>query len=97
MAELHQKKETKDTNTINPVVAGIAGVVAGGVAVATAIAMNDKKNQEKVKESLDNVKDKSLGYMGDLQKQAKNKKEVFDEKLAEGKDKVKKIVEIIKE
>ena len=62
----------KNQNTVNPIVAGIAGAVAGGVAVASAIAMSDKKNQKKVKDVLTNVKDQAVDYMESMQAKAKD-------------------------
>ena len=58
MTDLHQKKEAKKSNVVNAVVAGIAGVIAGGVAVATAVVMSDKKNQKKVKDAWVGTKEK---------------------------------------
>ena len=63
MTESHQKKEIKNTNTVNPILAGIAGVVAGGMAVAAAVVMSDKKNQKKVSEAWVGVKEKVGEYM----------------------------------
>lgn len=62
----------KNTNSMNPIVAGIAGAVAGGVAVASAIAMSDKKNQKKVKDVLTNIKDQTVDYVEDMQKKAQD-------------------------
>jgi hypothetical protein len=58
MTDIHQKKEVKTTNVVNPIIAGIAGAVAGGVAVAAAIVMSDKKNQKKVAGALVDAKEK---------------------------------------
>jgi hypothetical protein len=43
--------------TMNPVMAAMAGAVAAGVAVAGAMIMSDKKNQDKVKKVVSDVKD----------------------------------------
>ena len=46
-------------NGINPMVAAVAGAVVGaGVAVAGTLILKDKKNQEKVKKVLKDVKNK---------------------------------------
>jgi len=63
MTESHQKKEIKSANTVNPIFAGIAGVVAGGMAVAAAVVMSDKKNQKKVSEAWVGVKEKVGEYL----------------------------------
>lgn len=63
----NQKKESKSANGINPLVAGIAGVVAGGVAAAAAFVLSDKKNQKKVKAAFDGVKDTVKEYIDTVQ------------------------------
>lgn len=68
MTDAHQKTKGS-TNSVNPVVAGIAGAVAGGMAVAAAVVMNNKKNQKKVTEALSGVKDTVTGYMEKLTSQ----------------------------
>lgn len=66
----------KKQNGISPIVAAATGVVVGvGIAVAGAIVLNDEKNREKVKEVLTNTKDKTVRYIEDMQKQAKDKME----------------------
>ena len=60
MIDTHQKKQENSGSSMNPVIAGVAGIVAGGMAVAAAVAMSDKKNQKKVKEVVTIVKDKAL-------------------------------------
>ncbi|MFA6250477.1 MAG: hypothetical protein WC686_03115 [Candidatus Shapirobacteria bacterium] len=42
---------------INPVMAAMAGAVVAGAAVAGAMIMSDKKNQDKVRKVVSNVKD----------------------------------------
>jgi hypothetical protein len=57
------------------VVAGITGAIVGaGAAVATAVALKDKKNRDKVKKAFTNVKDKALGYVKKIQKEVKKEK-----------------------
>lgn len=51
------QKSNKTSAVINPVVAAVAGAVVGGVAVAGAIIMSDKDNQDKVNKVVSNVKD----------------------------------------
>jgi hypothetical protein len=51
------QKSNKTSGVINPVVAAVAGAVVGGVAVASAIIMSNKDNQDKVNEVVSNVKD----------------------------------------
>ncbi len=63
----NQKKESKSTNGVNPLIAGIAGVVAGGVAAAAAFVLSDKKNQKKVKAVFDDVKETVKEYIDTVQ------------------------------
>ena len=50
------KKSNQKNIGVNPVVAAMAGAVVAGVAVAGAIAMSNKDNQEKVKNVISDVK-----------------------------------------
>ena len=72
--------------------AGVTGAAIGlGVAVAGAVVvLNDKKTREKVKEVFTNVKDQTLGYVENMQKQTEDKKSEVEKKLAQGAGKVKK-------
>lgn len=56
MIDKKVKPEVKK-NVINPVMAAVAGAVAAGAVAAGAIIMSDKKNQDKVKKVVSNVKD----------------------------------------
>jgi len=91
------------------VIAGITGAVVGAsAAVAGAFALKDKKNRDKVKEVLTNVKDQAIGYAEKMQKEIstgkkKIEKNINKEKVEvkkdidKGKAKVKKIVKISKD
>lgn len=69
MIDTHKKHELSNGHGMSPVVAGLAGVVAGGVAVAAAVVMSDKKNQQKVKDALDGAKNKVAGYVDSVKSQ----------------------------
>lgn len=69
MTDISKKKEIKN-HGVNPLVAGIAGVVAGGMAVAAAVAMSDKKNQEKMKEAWTDTKEKVTDYMDTIKQKS---------------------------
>jgi len=58
MTDIHHKKEEQNENTVNTIMAGIAGAVAGGIAVAAAVVMSDKNNQKKVTDALVGAKEK---------------------------------------
>jgi nicotinamide mononucleotide (NMN) deamidase PncC len=69
MTELRKKKEIKSANIAGPIVAGIAGVLAGGMAVAAAVVMSDKKNQKKVGNAWIGVKEKMTKYIDTIRSQ----------------------------
>jgi hypothetical protein len=71
MTDIHQKKDMKsdNSNTMNAIVAGIAGVVAGGVAVAAAVAMSNKDNQKKVAKVFDGAKKNVSDYVDSVKSQ----------------------------
>jgi len=69
MTKLLQKKEIKSTNIVGPIVAGIAGVLAGGMAVAAAVVMSDKKNQKKVGLAWVGMKEKMTKYIDTIRSQ----------------------------
>lgn len=88
MRDSNQKKQDKRKGGLNPVVVAVTGAVVGvGVAVAGAVALKDKKNREKVKQAVTNVKNQATGYVEDMQNQAQNKGSEIEEKIAEGKGK----------
>ncbi len=60
--------DTKKTMAVNPVLAGIAGAVAGGVAVAAAMSLNTKENKQKVTTAVDSTKAKIADVAGDVKK-----------------------------
>jgi hypothetical protein len=86
-----KQKQEERKNSISSVVAGVTGAAIGfGIAVTgAAVVLNDKKNREKVKKMLTNVKEQAIGYMEGVQKQAQDKKSEVEEKLVEGKEKAK--------
>lgn len=63
-----QLKNRKTGKSVSPVAAGIAGIVAGGVAVAAAVVLSDKNNRKKVKNVLVEGKKKAAGYIDSLKK-----------------------------
>ena len=77
MTDVHKKTNGKNKGGMNPVVAGIAGVVAGGMAVAAAVVMSDKKNQKKAKEIWNGAKGQVKEKVGQL---VENVKQKIDEK-----------------
>jgi len=83
-----QKIPVEKKKGINPVAAAVTGAVVGaGLVVAGAAALSDKKNRDKAKQVLGNVKDKATTYMKDMKKEARDKKDKAEKKL---KNKVKK-------
>jgi hypothetical protein len=75
-----------DKNKNKSTLAGAAGAaIIAGVAVASAFVLNDKKNREKVKKVLTNVKDQAVDYMEDIQKKTDKKEKEIEGKLASSK------------
>lgn len=67
-----KKKEKK---RINPLFAAITGAVIGaGVTVASVFTFKDKKNRQKIKKALIEVKDQAEKYMGKIEKKVVVKK-----------------------
>lgn len=91
MTDVQKKKEVKSAKSVNPIVAGIAGVVAGGVAVAAALVMSDKKNQKKVKDAFGDAKEKVTEYIDAIKSQPVIEKttEKLDEVVSGVKQKIK--------
>ena len=71
---MQDKKTTH--HGVNPVMAGVAGAVAGaGLAVAASTALKDEKNRQKVKQVLSNIKDHAQEYVADAEVNLKAKEE----------------------
>lgn len=88
MTHKNKKKQDERQKGFNQAAAVVAGAVVGaGVAVAGMVALKDEKNRKKVKEALTNVKDQAIDYMEDMQKQAQDKNDEIDKKLAQDKEK----------
>jgi len=98
MTDLSQKKQDERRNEFNQnVAAAVTGAVVGaGVAIAGAVVLNDKKNRNKVKKVLTDVKDQAIGYIEDMQKQVQDKKDEIEEKFTEGEKKVKNVENSVK-
>ena len=56
------------SNTIRNVVAGVTGAILAGTAVAAAVVMSDKKNQEKVKNAFSKVADSVKNKTAEVKK-----------------------------
>jgi hypothetical protein len=69
MTDIHSKKVIKEENGVNPIVAGIAGVIAGGAAVAAAVALSNKDNQKKMSDAFDGAKEKVTDYIDAVKSQ----------------------------
>ena len=78
----NQSKTSK--NKVNPLVAGVAGATVGaGVAVAASVAMNDKKNRQRVEKVIGLVKEQATEYIENLQspKNMKKGKQIVKEAI----------------
>lgn len=77
---------------LGSIVAGVASAVAvAGVAVAATIALKDKKTREKVKKSLEGIKDRAINYVESLEKKPETKKIISNTKKSS-----KKIIKVTK-
>lgn len=86
MKNSNQKKENKK-GSVNAVFAAVTGAIVGAsVAVAGAVALKDKKNQNKVKKIFTDVKNKTQDYL----------KKIETPEIIKGKKKIKKIVKYLK-
>jgi gas vesicle protein len=57
------------------IIAAIAGAIVGaGAAIAGTAAFKDKKNRDKAKKVLTNIKNQALGYVKKMQKETKSEK-----------------------
>ena len=67
----NKQKQEKRIKGINSMIAGITGAALGfGIAVAGAImVLGDKNKGKKLKDSLVNAKDQTLGYIASMKKQ----------------------------
>lgn len=61
------------SNTIRNVVAGVTGAILAGTAVAAAVVMSDKKNQEKVKNAFSKVADSVKNKTAEVKKHLKER------------------------
>jgi hypothetical protein len=69
MTEIQHNKEIRKTDSVNPIVAGIAGVIAVSAAVAATLLISNKKNQKKAKDIWVDTKDKVTDYLVSVKSQ----------------------------
>ncbi len=69
MTDSKKTIDAKKAGTVKSIVAGVAGVIAGGAAVAAAVVMSDKKNQKKVKDAWVGAKEKVTDYIDKVKSQ----------------------------
>ena len=70
------KNKQNNNRSTGSIVAGVAGAVAViGVAVATAVALKDKKTTEKVKKAFNSIKNQAIDYIYALEKKSTVKEE----------------------
>ena len=91
------KQKQDDKNRFNQVAAAVTGAVIGaGVAVAGTMVMSSKKNQDKVKKVISDVKEKAVDYIEGIQRKAKDTKEEVEKKFSGGKKKMVKVKDSVK-
>lgn len=91
MKDSDQKVQAKVKSGFSPLVAAVSGLIVGAAAaIAGVLAFKDKNNGEKVKRSLNDLKDQAKDYVKDV----KNEVEV---KITKGLDKAKRAVNSAKD
>lgn len=70
------KKQQDNKNTKGTIIAGIAGAVVAGVAVAATMVMKDEKTKKKVEKILTNIKDQAMDYVDQLKEEPTTKEAV---------------------
>lgn len=86
-----QKKEKRQG--INPVFAAVTGALIGAsVAITGALTFKDKKNRDKAKKVLIDVKNKSQDFLKKAEDLLKEEETELKPKIVKAKKKIKKIV-----
>lgn len=87
MVNQNQKKQDEGKGGVNPVVAAVTGAIVGAaaVAVAGAAVLANDDSRKKVEKVIAKAKDNVADIKSDM-----------EDKLAEGKEKVKKVGNIVK-
>jgi gas vesicle protein len=89
MADHDRKEQAGRKGNANPVGTALKGAVVGaGIVVAGAVALKDKKNRDKVKKVLTDVKDQATKHMKKMHKRIKGKEGKVKKQLAESKGNV---------
>jgi hypothetical protein len=84
---VNQKKHDENKAGVGSVVAAATvAAIGAGIAVAGVAALKDEQNRKKVKKVLSNVRDQAVDYMGDMQQEMRDTKDIVEGKIAENKD-----------
>lgn len=75
---------------MNPLVAGIIGVIIGAVTSATAIFFSRKENRDKVKQKAGELKSKGGQVVDQIKSKAREMKETTREKAGQAQEEAKK-------
>jgi molybdopterin biosynthesis enzyme len=75
----------KNKNPKNTFAAMTGGALGAGVAIAGAVVMKDKKNQDKIKKVFIDVKNQATNYMGKIGKEIKKDKKIIKKKVVAAK------------
>lgn len=79
----NQKEKNEKMKSAKSVVAAVTvAAVGAGIAVAAALALNNKKNRTQVKKVLTNVKDQAGDYIDGMQNKTQDKAAEVDKKLS---------------
>ena len=83
----------KQKGRVSPIVAAAVGAAVA----AGAIVLSNKDSQKKIKGAFNKAKTKVTGYVDDVNAKFNNKKEMVEDKVAEGKDKTSETVKAVKD
>jgi gas vesicle protein len=85
--------DNKNKKEVNPLAAAVVGVAVGaGLAVAGAIALNDKKNSDKLKEAGKEFEAKTTDYSKKVQMMARDRRSDLEKNIEEVKEQTAKAV-----
>ena len=73
MTDSKKTIDAKKAGIVHSIIAGVAGVIAGGAAVVAAVVMSDKKNQKIVKNAFIDAKEKVENAIQDTKKKIEAK------------------------
>lgn len=97
MTDQNQNKQKEMKGGVHPLVAAVAGAVVGAGVAAVGVVLSDKKNREKVADTVTGVKKDVVDLVKKTQKQAESQKNELQKRFSEDKEKINKAVSVAKD